>query len=123
MESKSWDHENTVGESEKKICNGLQLLMTETTNDPKTLVCLERKQYDIIPKEYNQYERKLSTRYRLVFFEEKIIVLYNLRTTVITLLHKEHPAVNKVTMAQNISGDRSSQRFKRKWKVRQLHTV
>ena len=76
--------------------------MTETTNDPKllkTLVCLERKQFDSVSEEYNQYKRKLSTRYGLVFFEEKIIVPANLRTTVITLLHNGHPAINKMTMA------------------------
>ena len=76
--------------------------MTETTNDPKllkTLVCLERKQYDSIPEEYNQYKWKVSTRYGLVFFEEKIIVPTKLRTNVITLLHKGHPAINKTTMA------------------------
>ena len=47
--------------------------MTETTNDPKllkTLVCLERQQYNI-PDEYSLYNKKLSTRYELVFFEKK----------------------------------------------------
>ena len=102
LEPNNWDHENTVRETEKKFATDLQLLMTETTNDPKlleTLVCLERKQYDSISEEYNQYKRKLSTRYVVVFFEEKIIVPTNLRTTVITLLHKGHPAINKMTMA------------------------
>ena len=76
--------------------------MTETTNDPKllkTLVCLERQQYDNIPDEYSLYKKKLSTRYGLVFFEDKIIVIVNLRTTVISLLHKEHPAINKMTLS------------------------
>ena len=102
IEPNNWDHENTVRETEKKFATDLQLLMTETTNDPKllkTLVCLERKQYDSIPEEYNQYKRNLSTRYGLVFFEEKIIVPANLRTTVISLLHKGHPAINKMTIA------------------------
>ena len=102
MEPNYWDHENTVRETEKEFATDLQLLLTETTNDPKllkTLVSLERKQYDNIPEEYNQYKRKLSTRYGLVFFEEKIIVPAYLRTTVITLLHKGHPAINKMTMA------------------------
>ena len=102
LEPNDWDHENTVRETEKEFATDLQLLMTETTNDPKllkTLVCLERKQYDNIPEEYNQYKRKVSTRYGLVFFEEKIIVLTNLQTTVITLLHKGHYAINKMTMA------------------------
>ena len=101
-EPNDWDHENTVRETGKEFATVLQLLMTETTNDPKllkTFVCLERKQYDNIPEEYNQYKRKLSTRYGLVFFEEKIVVPTNLRTTVITLLHKGHRAINKMTMA------------------------
>ena len=76
--------------------------MTETTNDPKllkTLVCLERQQYDNIPDEYSLYKKQLSTRYGLVLFEGKIIVPINLRTTVISLLHKEHPAINKMTLS------------------------
>ena len=102
LEPNNWGHEITVRETEKEFATDLQLLMTETSNDPKllkTLVCLERKQFDSIPEEYNQYKRKLSTRYGLVFFEEKIIVPANLRTTVITLLHKGHPTINKMTMA------------------------
>ena len=76
--------------------------MTETTNDPsllKTLVSLERQQHDIIPKEYSIYKKKLSSRYGLVFYEDKIIVPKNLRTTIISLLHKGHPAINKMSMA------------------------
>ena len=75
--------------------------MTETTNDPsllKTLVCLERQQHDNIPEEYSIYKKKLSSRYGLVFFEDKIIVEKNLRTTIISLLHKGHPAINKMSM-------------------------
>ena len=102
LEQNSWDLEQTVRETEKEFATDLQLLMTETTNDPKllkTLVCLERQQYDNIPDEYNLYKKKLSTRYRLVFFEDKIIVPINLRTTVISLLHKGHPAINKMTLS------------------------
>ena len=100
-EQNNWDLENTVRETEKDFATDLQLLMTETTNDPKlskTLVCLERQQYDNIADEYSLYKKKLSTRYGLVFFEDKIIVPLNLRTTV-SLLHKEHPAINKMTLS------------------------
>ena len=75
MEPNNGDHENTVRETEKEFATDLQLLMTETTNDPKllkTLVCLKRKQYDNTPEEYNQYKRKLSTKYGLVFFEKSM---------------------------------------------------
>ena len=55
LEQNNWDLENNVRETEKEFATDLQLLMTETTNDPKllkTLVCLERQQYDNIPDEY-----------------------------------------------------------------------
>ena len=99
LEQNSWDLEQNVRETEKDFATDLQLLMTETTNDPKllkTLVCLERQQYDNIP---NEYKKKLSTRYGLVFFEDEILVPINLRTTVISLLHKGHPAINKMTLS------------------------
>ena len=102
LEQNSWDLEQTVRETEKEFATDLQLLKTETANDPnllKTLVCLERQQYDNIPDEYNLYKMKLSTRYGLVFFEDKVIVPINLRTTVINLLHKGHPAINKMTLS------------------------
>ena len=35
LEQNSWDLENTVRETEKEFATDLQLLMTETTNDPK----------------------------------------------------------------------------------------
>ena len=76
--------------------------MSETTNDPsllKTLVCLERQQYDNIPEIYTVYKKKLSTTNGLVFYEDQIIVPKNLQTTVVSLLHKKHPAITKMSMA------------------------
>ena len=102
VEQNNWDLGNAVRETEKQFATDLQLLMTETTNDPsllKTLVCLERQQHDNIPEESSIYKKKLSSRYGLVFFEDKIIVPKNLRTTIISLLHKGHPAINKMSMA------------------------
>ena len=102
IEQNSWDLGNAVRETEKQFATDLQLLLTETTNDLsllKTLVCLERQQHDNIPEEYSIYKKKLSSRYGLVFYEDKIIVSKNLRTTIISLLHKGHPAINKMSMA------------------------
>ena len=47
-ELNNWDLGNAVRETEKNFSTDLQLLMSETTNDSsllKTLVCLERQQY------------------------------------------------------------------------------
>ena len=101
-EPNDWDLGNAVQESEKIFSTDLQVLMTETTNDTtllKTLVCLERQQLGNIPEEYLPSKRKLYTRYGLVFYEDRIIVPKNLRTTVISLLHKGHPAIKKMSMA------------------------
>ena len=101
-EQNNWDLEQAVRETEKNFSTDLQLLMTETTNDAsllKTLVCLERQQHELIPEEYLPVKKKLSSRFGLVFMEDKIVVPKNLRTTVISLLHKGHPAINKMTLA------------------------
>ena len=101
-ENKNWDLEQAVRETEKNFSTDLQLLMTETTNDlnlVKTLVCLERQQHDFIPEEYQPHKKKLSSRFGLVFIEDKIIVPKKLRTTIINLLHKGHPAINKMSLA------------------------
>ena len=100
--NKNWDLEQAVRKTEKNFSIDLQLLMTETTNDPnllKTLVCLERQQHDLIPEEYQLHKKKLSSRFGLVFIEDKIIVPKNLRTTIISLLHKGHPAIKKMSLA------------------------
>ena len=90
QETNNWDLEQAVRETEKNFSTDLQLLMSETTNNPvllKTLVCLERQQHDQIPDEYLPHKKKLSSRFGLVFIEDKIIVPKNLRTTIISLLH------------------------------------
>ena len=54
-EQNDWNLEQAVRETEKNLSTDLQLLMTETTNDPNlpnTLACLERQQHEIIPDEY-----------------------------------------------------------------------
>ena len=103
VEKNDWNLEQAVRETEKSFSTDLQLLMNETTNDPnllKTLVCLERQQHELIPDEYQMYKRKLSSRFcLLVFMEDRIIVPKNLRFRVISLLHKGHSAINKMTLA------------------------
>ena len=98
----NWDLEQAVRETEKNFSTELQLLKTETTNDPillKTLVNLERQQPELIPEEYQKVKKKLSSRFGLVFIKDKIFVPKNLRSTIISLLHKGHPAINKMTLA------------------------
>ena len=101
QEENYWDLEQDVRETERFFSTDLQLLMSETTNDPtllKTRVCLERQQHYQIPDEYLP-QNKLSSRSGLVCIEDKIKVPKILRTMTFSLLHKGHPAINKMTAA------------------------
>ena len=101
-EQNNWNLEQAVRETEKNFSTDLQLSMTETPNDPnlpKTLVCLERQEHEMILDEYKTHRRKLSSRFGLVFVEDRIILPKKLRNTEFSLLHKGHPAINKMTLA------------------------
>ena len=74
----------------------------------KTLICLERQQQEIMPEDKLLYKKRLSTRYGLVFYEDRIIVPKNLRRTVISLLRKGHPAITKCQWRQDTSGGHGS---------------
>ena len=81
-EQNDWNLEQAVPETEKNFSTDLQLVLTETTNDTnlsKTLVCLERQQHEMIPEKYQTHRRKLSSRFSLVFLEDRILVLKNLQ--------------------------------------------
>ena len=100
--SEDWDLEETARQVEQKFATDLKTIAGETTNDEKllkTLVCLERKAYEQIPEEYREYKKNLSTRFGVVFYDDKIIISKSLRQTVIILLHKGHPAINKMSAA------------------------
>ena len=76
--------------------------MGETTNDEKLLktsVSLERQTPEQITDEYKEYHKHLSTRFGIVFYDDKNVIPQALRGTVITLIHKGHPAINKLSAA------------------------
>ena len=78
------------------------MIAMERANDDKlqkTLVCLELKTTTQIPDEYKQCTKNLSTRFGVMFYDDKIIVPKSLRTTVITSLRKGHPSINKTSHA------------------------
>ena len=100
--SSDWDLEETVRQVEQKFATDLKTIAGETTNDEKllkTLVCIERKTMEQIPEEYKGYTKRSSTRFGVVFYDDKIIIPQSLRRTIITLLHKGHSAINKMSAA------------------------
>ena len=97
-----WDLEETIRQAEQNFTTDLKTIATETTNDEKllkTLVCLERRTLEQIPDDYKPYHKQLSTRFGVVFYDDRIIIPKSLRTTIIMLLHKGHAAINKMTTA------------------------
>ena len=102
QEENKWDLDETIRQAEQKFATDLRTIAKETTDDGKllkTLVCLERRTLEQIPEEYKAYQRQLSTRFGVVFFDDRIIIPKSLRTTNIMLLHKGHAAINKMTAA------------------------
>ena len=97
-----WDLEETIRQAEQNFTTDLKTIATETTNDEKllkTLVCLERRTLEQIPDDYKTYYKQLSTRFGVVFYDDRIKKPKSLRTTIIMLLHKGHAAINKMTTA------------------------
>ena len=100
-----WDLEETVRQVEQKFSTDLRTIADETTNDEKllkTLVLLERRNFEQIPAEYRQFKNNFSSRFGIVFYDDKIIIPKPLRQTVIMLLHKGHPAINKMNHAARL---------------------
>ena len=71
----------------------MRTIADETTNDEKLLKTL------VYLEEYNQYKYNFSTKFGIVFYDNKIVIPKPLRQTVIKLLHKGHPAINKMNHA------------------------
>ena len=102
QEENKWDLEETIRQAEQKFATDLRTIAKETTDDEKllkTLVCLERRTLEEIPEEYKAYQRQLSTRFGVVFYDDRIIIPKSLRTTIIMLLLKGHAAIYKITAA------------------------
>ena len=66
--------EETIRQAEQKFSLDLKMIAMETTKVDKllkTLVCIERKTTTQIPDEYKQYTRNLSTRFGVMFYDDK----------------------------------------------------
>ena len=102
QEENKWDLEETIRQAEQKFATDLRTIVKETTNDEKllkTLLCLERRTLEQVPEENKSYQKQLSTRFGVVFYDDRSIIPKYLRTIIIMLLHKGHAAINKMTAA------------------------
>ena len=53
----------------------------------KKLVCLEKKTVDHLPYDYREQKKHLSTRFGVVYYDDKIIIPQALHRTIITLFY------------------------------------
>ena len=77
QEEIKWDLEQTIRQAEQIFANDQRTIARETTKDEKllnTLVCLERRTLEQIPEEYKSYQEQLSTRFGVVFYDDRIII-------------------------------------------------
>ena len=78
------------------------MLVEETARDVKILnaiSALESNQIESIFYPYRPHRNHLSTRYCLLFYNEKVIVPEAIGTTVVAMLHHGHAAVDKMSQA------------------------
>ena len=71
---KKRDLEETIRQAEQKFTTDVKTIAAETTSDDKllkTLVCIKRKAPEEIPEEYRPYKNHLSTRFGVVFNDDR----------------------------------------------------
>ena len=91
--------EETIKRAEKDFALDLPMLVDETARDVKNLsaiAALEKDRPEDITYPYRPHRNHLTTRFRLLFYNDKIIIPENMRTTVIAMLHQVHPSATKM---------------------------
>ena len=74
------------------------MLVEETARDVKILnaiLALESNQIESIFYPYRPHRSYLSTRFGLLFYNDKVIIPEAMRTTVLAMLHQGQAAANK----------------------------
>ena len=99
QENKEWNLEETIREVKQKCSTDMKMIAMETTNDDKLLkilVCLKRKTTTQIPDEYKQYTKNPIQGNVL---RQQNNSAKKFEKHVITILHKGHPSINKISRA------------------------
>ena len=92
--------ESTIKRAEKDFVLDLAMLENETARDVKILsaiAALEKEQPEDIFYPYRPHRSHLKTRIGLLFYNDKIIIPENMRTTVLAMLHQGLPSATKMT--------------------------
>ena len=96
------EHESTeeaIKRAEKDFALDLPFLVDETARDVKILnaiAAIEKQQLDNIFYPYHPHRSHISTRFGLLFYNDRIVIPENMRTTVIAMLHHGHTSAAKM---------------------------
>ena len=88
-----------IQRAERDFALDLPLLVDETARDIKILnaiAAFEKQQLDSIFYPYRPHRLHLSTRFGLLFYNNKIVIPENMRTTIIAMLHHVNIAAAKM---------------------------
>ena len=83
-------------------------LVRETANDPElefVRQALLSNQLRRLPEPYRSYRNNLSTRYGLLFHDDRVIIPSGLQSNFVNLLHRDHAGVQRMMdSARMLSG-------------------
>ena len=90
---------DVVKKAEKDFALDLPLLVYETARDVKilnTIAAIEKQLLESIFYPYRPHRLHLSTRFGLLFYNDKIVIPENMRSTIIAMLHQGHTSTAKM---------------------------
>ena len=90
---------DVIKKAEKDFALDLPLLVDETARDVKilnTIAAIEKQQLETIFYPYRPHRLHLSTRFGLLFYNDKIVIPENMRSTIIAMLHQGHTSTAKM---------------------------
>ena len=91
--------EENVRDAELKFMADLRTIIKETGRDREliaTMIALENNDESKTPENYARQYPKLSTRWGIVFLDDRIIIPLGMREMVINALHFGHPGESKM---------------------------
>ena len=90
---------DVIKKAEKDFALDLPLLIDERARDVKnlnTIAAIEKQQLESIFYPYSPHRLHLSTRFGLLFYNDKIVFPENMRSTIIAMLHQGHTSTAKM---------------------------
>ena len=91
--------EETIKKAEKDFALDLPMLVEGTARDVKILsanTALERNQIEEIFYPFRTHRHHLSSRFCLLFYNDKIVIPEAMRFTITAMLHQGHPSATKM---------------------------